>query len=148
MCFACSQPYGGRINIDTGKAEYPSLVSHYASLHFQADSITRLLPHQLVLYHMYLKIVHSGMTAKQILELPDEEKGQLFLEGLQVNCCAGIFPYEQDFVPCVALSFDTGVGLVPLGTEDMVRTHALLAVKSSSLILLVFFRAGRAPNRP
>ena len=119
----CSQPYGGRLNIDTGKAESPSLSTHYAALHFQTDSITRLLPHQLVVYHMYLKAVHSGMTIPQILALPDDEKGQLFLEGLQLNCCAGIFPYEQDFVPAFSLSLEEGLCLAPRGTEDMVRAR-------------------------
>ena len=117
---AHSQPYGGRINLETGKPEYPPLSTHYASLHFQTDSVTRLLPHQLVLYHMYLKIVHSGLTAEQVLALPDDEKGQLFLEGLLPNCCAGAFPYEQDFIPCISLSLEEGLSIAPLGTEDMV----------------------------
>jgi len=60
------------------------------------------------------------MTIPQILALPDGEKGQLFLEGLQVNCCAGIYPYEMDFIPCLSLTFSEGLGLAPLGTEDMV----------------------------
>ena len=58
---------------------------------------------------MYLKIVHSGLTAEQVLALPDDEKGQLFLEGLLPNCCAGAFPYEQDFIPCISLSLEEGL---------------------------------------
>jgi hypothetical protein len=98
---------------------------------------------------MYLKVVHSGMTVKQILALPDDEKGQLFLEGLQLNCCAGIFPYEQDFVPCIGLSLDEGLGLAPLGTEDMVCTFPLFFFCSGCCHGLTFDgRAGHALNLP
>lgn len=88
---------------------------------------------------MYLKIVHSGLTAEQVLALPDDEKGQLFLEGLLPNCCAGAFPYEQDFIPCISLSLEEGLCIAPLGTEDMVG--AFLYSASSRAALIFFFLA-------
>lgn len=70
---------------------------------------------------MYLKVIHSGMTAQEVLALPDENFGKFFPEGLQINCDAGIFPYEKDFVPGLSLSFFEGVTVAAVPTENMVR---------------------------
>ena len=87
----------------------------------QQECVKRPLPIALVAYHLYLKLVHSGLTAQEVLALHDEEFGQVFGQGLQINCDAAIFPYEMDFVPGLSLSFFEGVTIAAVPTENMVR---------------------------
>ena len=93
----------------------------------QEESVRRLAPIPIVLYHLYLKTVHSGMTMKEVLEMEDEPLARFFGEGLEINCDAAIFPYEQDFVPGVGISFFDGLGLTltAVPTEDMVSSAHL-----------------------
>ena len=86
----------------------------------QEECLDRLLPEAIVAYHLYLKIVHSGMTARQVLDLPDKEFGQFIGEMFQITCDAGLVPYEKDFVPGLALSFSKGFTLSAVATEDIV----------------------------
>lgn len=86
----------------------------------QEECLDRLLPEAIVVYHLYLKIVHSGMTAQQVLDLPEKEFGQFIGEVFQVTCDAGLVPYEKDFVPGLALSFSKGFTLAAVATEDIV----------------------------
>ncbi len=87
----------------------------------QEESIKRRLPVALVAYHVYLKIIHSGLTAQQILELDDASFGQFLAEAFQLTCDAGLFPYEKDFIPSLSLSFEEGIFLTASGTEDLVK---------------------------
>jgi hypothetical protein len=107
-----------------GRSELPDLKTHYAIMDAQEESVRRLAPIPVVLYHLYLKTVHSGMTAQEVLSLPDQAYAQFTGEGFEVNCCAAIFPYEQDFVPGVAVDFFGGLGLTltAVPTEDMVSS--------------------------
>ena len=105
----------------------PDLKTHYAIMDAQEESVRRLAPIPIVLYHLYLKTVHSGMTMKEVLEMEDEPLARFFGEGLEINCDAAIFPYEQDFVPGVGISFFDGLGLTltAVPTEDMVSSAHL-----------------------
>ncbi len=97
-----------------------NLATHYAIMDAQEECVNRPIPLAIVLYHVYLKAVHSGMSFEQILALDDAQFGQFVGEALQITCSAGIFPYEKDFVPGVGFSFFSGVTLQAVGTEDMV----------------------------
>ncbi len=96
------------------------LLTHYALMDAQEEAVKRPLPLAVVLYHIYLKTVHSGMTMEQVLALDDVEFGRFTAEALQVTCSAGLFPYEQDFVPGLCLSFFHGLTVGATPTEDMV----------------------------
>lgn len=90
----------------------------------QQECVLRPLPIAIVSYHLYLKLVHSGMTAQEALALSDEKYGQFIGQGLQINCDAAVFPYEMDFVPGLSLSFFEGVTIAAVPTENMVSlTH-------------------------
>ena len=95
--------------------------THYAILNAQEESVRRIMPIAIVVYHMYLKVVHSGMTMEEVLSLDDEHLGQFFSGGLQITCDAGLFPYERDFIPNLCLSLFHGIDIAAVGTEDMVR---------------------------
>jgi hypothetical protein len=138
------------MNIKTGEVEVPSFDFHYGILGAMEASVTRKLPVQLALYHVYLKIVHSGMTVQEVLALPDGEFGQFVGEALQFTCDAGLFPYEKDFIPALSLSFSEGLTLAAYGTEDLVRhAHFLLSnTQNDSSCVFRIGRAGRARRDP
>lgn len=106
----------------SGEKEIEDLSTHYAIMNAQEECVDRALPLAVVLYHVYLKAVHSGMSFQQILELNDVEFGKFGAEAMQITCSAGLFPYEQDFVPGISLSFFHGLQLQATPTEDMVTT--------------------------
>jgi hypothetical protein len=97
-----------------------NLSTHYALMDAQEECVKRPLPLAVVLYHVYLKTVHSGMTMQQVLDLDEVEFGQFLGEAMQITCSAGLFPYEQDFEPGLCLSFFHGITLAAVPTEDMV----------------------------
>jgi len=119
-----SRPFSGRYNVDTDEEEYPPFKTHHAIMGPQQESICRLLPIPVVVYHQYLKIVHSGMTVKAVLELDDAEFGQFFPEGLQFTCDAGLFPYERDFLPELGITFVEGLSVLASDTEDLVSAFS------------------------
>ena len=49
-----------------------------------------------VVYHMYLKLVHSGETAESVLAMADPEFGTFVSQGWQITCDPGLVPYERD----------------------------------------------------
>jgi len=98
----------------------PPLQTHYALMGAQEESLDRLLPVALVVYHLYLKLHHSGMAMDAALRLSDLEFAQFFAQALQITCDAGLTPYERDFVPGLALSFTRGITIQATGTENMV----------------------------
>ncbi len=97
------------------------LMTHYAIMNEQEECVKRLMPIGVLVYHMYLKTVHSGMTANNVLAMDDERFSQFYGQGLQITCDAALVPYQKDFVPGLALSFTEGFTLAAVGTEDMVR---------------------------
>lgn len=98
-----------------------SILTHYALMNVQEECVDRALPLPVVLYHIYLKVVHSGMTIRDVLAMNDVEFGQFVGESMQITCSAGLFPYEQDFVPGLCLSLFHGITLGAVPTENMVR---------------------------
>lgn len=114
-----SRPFSGRFDIATGEEVYPMFKTHHAQMGPQQESIDRFLPAPVVIYHQYLKIVHSGMTMEQVLALPDAKFAQFFAEGLQFTCDAGLFPYERDFFPELAINFTDGLSVTATDTEDL-----------------------------
>lgn len=109
------------MKLDMSTEETPPLSTHHALLGAGQEDVNRTLPPALVLYHMYLKTVHSGLTGEQVLALDGYSFGTFFAEAHQFTCCAGLFPYEKDFVPAFTLSWENGVGFYACGTEDLVR---------------------------
>jgi hypothetical protein len=123
----------------------PDLKTHYAMMNAQEECVSRPLPVGVVVYHLYLKLVHSGMTMDEVLSMDDEHFGQFLSQGFQINCSAGIFPYEKDFVPGLCLSFFEGLTLGPVPTEDMVSSLSLSRhAHKIFIILMAFFVAGLA----
>jgi len=113
----------------TGETELPNVQSHYAIMSAQQECVLRALPIAIVAYHMYLKTIHSGMTAQEVLALSDERFGPFIGQGLQINCDAAVFPYEEDFVPGLSLSFFEGVTVAAIPTENMVSSPFSLFVR-------------------
>jgi len=111
--------------------EVPCLSTHYAVMNAQEECVQRDLPLPVVLYHMYLKVVHSGKTLSEVLHLDDASFGQFGSESLHITCSAGITPYERDFEPCLVMNFFSGLGLTPVGTEDMVSSRCFCSSSAS-----------------
>jgi hypothetical protein len=116
------------VNTATGEKDMEEILTHYAIMNAQEECVNRPLPLAVVIYHMYLKAVHSGMSFEQILNLDDVQFAQFGSESLQISCSAGIFPYEKDFVPGIGLSFFHGLVLSAVPTEDMVRVCSFLSL--------------------
>ncbi len=72
------------------------LQSHYAAMHAQEESLSREIPDALVMYHIHLKLVHSGETVESVLKLDDAAFGTLFAQALQLTCDPGLTPYQRD----------------------------------------------------
>lgn len=117
---SCSREFAGRFDAATGKEVCPQLLTHYAVMNAQEECMDRSLPEAIVVYHLYLKLVHSGYTAEQLLALDDKPFGQFVGEAFQITCDAGLVPYEKDFVPGLALSFSKGFTLAAVASEDIV----------------------------
>lgn len=138
-----SREFAGRVNTATGEKDMEEILTHYAIMNAQEECVNRPLPLAVVIYHMYLKAVHSGMSFEQILNLDDVQFAQFGSESLQISCSAGIFPYEKDFVPGIGLSFFHGLVLSAVPTEDMVRVCSCPCLPTHALILtLCLCRAG------
>lgn len=142
-----SRPWSGRYNIETDEEEFPPFKTHHALMGPQQESIRRLLPMPVVVYHQYLKVVHSGMTIDSVLELPDAEFGQFFPEGLQFTCDAGLFPYERDFLPELGISFTDGLSVSASDTEDLVSDKPAPCTRLNISLTCVFFFVGVAWDR-
>lgn len=115
--------------------EIPQLRSHYAIMHAQEDTINRFRPIAIVVYHMYLKIVHSGETAGSVLAMGDSEFGIFFPQGLQITCDAGLVPYERDAKLCLTLNCKGKGGLFSnalADTENLVSLSRFLLVTRPS----------------
>lgn len=86
----------------------------------QEESLTRRLPIQLVAYHIHLRILHSGLSAEQVLALPEDKFGQFIAECLQITRDAGLVPYQSDETLTFQCTATGELGLGLRGTEDMV----------------------------
>lgn len=133
--FARSREFAGRVSLSSGEVEMENLMTHYAIMNAQEECVKRPLPLPVVMYYLYLKVVHSGKTISDVLSMEDEEFGQFVGEGLQGTCSAGLFPYEQDFEPGLCLSFFHGITLTAVPTEDMVRHLHVFCVTPADTFL-------------
>jgi hypothetical protein len=86
----------------------------------QEESLRRRLPIQVVAYNVYLTLLHSGMTAKEVLSLNQVDFGRFISQAWQVTKDPGLTPYERDFVPGVMVSMTGRVKLGARSTENMV----------------------------
>lgn len=91
--------------------------AHYAAMHAQEETLQRELPPALLLYHLHLKLVHSGETAESALKLDDRSFATLYTQGLQIVCDAGLVPYQRDGAFRVVLQTQGQAALLP-GHED------------------------------
>jgi hypothetical protein len=72
------------------------LQTHYAVLHAQEETLDRVVAPGLLLYSIYLKLVHSGETIDSLLEMKDVDFARHVGASCQVTCDAGLVPYEKD----------------------------------------------------
>jgi hypothetical protein len=97
------------------------LSSHYAAMHAQEETLQRELPEALVLYHLHLKLVHSGETAESMLKLSDACFGTLFAQGLQFTCDPGLVPYQRDGTLRVVCRTQGTAALLPSPEHGLLR---------------------------
>ena len=98
-------------------------MTHYGFMNAQMEALDRRLPIQFVCYHISLRLLHSGMSAKQVLALPKTEFGRFMGECFQPTRDACLVPYARDTTVGIQITFAKGFGF-GLGlhdTEDMVR---------------------------
>ncbi len=88
----------------------------------QEEALKRRIPIPLLMCNMALKILHSGMTAKEILELGPVDFGKFIGQACQMTADPCFNPYERDFVPGVMISMTGSIKLGARSTENMVRT--------------------------
>ncbi len=113
-------------------------MTHYAIMNSQEECLERFIPVALVVYHAYLKILHTGMTAESILKLDDARFGQLFAQMHHITCDAGLAPYQPDVVPELTFS-PGGLGIGARGTENIVSVLAISCHFSSHFLCFTCF---------
>lgn len=116
----------------------PQLLTQYAVMNAQEECLDRQIPIAVAVYHVYLKLVHSGMTAEQVLALDDSGFGQFIGQAFQITCDAGLVPYEKDFIPGLALSFVEGFTLAAVASEDIVSPLSFLSLSSCFFLTNAF----------
>lgn len=97
------------------------LQAHYAAMHAQEETLQRELPEALVVYHLHLKLVHSGETAESMLKLPDARFGTLFAQALQFTCDPGLVPYQRDGTLRVVCRTQGTAALLPSPGHGLLR---------------------------
>ena len=110
----------GGAAFQSGAPTIGPLKTHYALMNSQEESLRRRLPIQVVAYNVYLTLLHSGMTAKEVLSLNQVDFGRFISQAWQVTKDPGLTPYERDFVPGVMVSMTGRVKLGARSTENMV----------------------------
>jgi hypothetical protein len=112
-------------NFGDGSPSIGPFMTHYGLMGAQVESLNRRLPLQLVAYHIHLRLLHSGLTAEQVLALPNAEFGLFVGQCCEINRDAGLVPYQRDGALALQIS---GSGTLTLGlrdTEDMVSLSRL-----------------------
>lgn len=93
--------------------------THYAVLGQQEQMWNRHIPVGLVVYSLYLRLSHTGLTMPQILAMPLERRCTLFLTGLGMSFDAGLVPYVRDFTTGLMMSMIQGFGIGQKTTENI-----------------------------
>lgn len=96
---------------------FPVLQAHYAAMHAQEEVLKRQIPEALVLYHIQLKLTHSGETAESMLKMKDGKFGTLFAQCLQITCDPGLVPYERDGTLRVVCQLQGLAALLPYKSD-------------------------------
>ncbi len=107
------------------------MLSHYAIMNAQEECLERYLPLAVVVYHAYLKIQHTGLTAESILKLDDTRFGQFFAQLHHITCDAGLAPYQPDIDPALVFTPE-GLGIGARGTENIVSALHSLPIEPPS----------------
>lgn len=94
----------------------------------QEEALTRRLPLAIVMYHVYLRVLHSGLTPEEVLGLPDTEFGHFVGECLQFTRDPAITPYQRDITDGLGMTFSGKITLMARPTENMVLSLSLLCV--------------------
>ena len=102
------------------------LMSHYAIMHAQEEVLDRTIPIPVFVFHVTLKLTHSGLTAKEALELDDRQFGTFYPQTAQITCDSGLTPYERDFSECMKCSQSEGLQISQTTTENIVSPLLLL----------------------
>lgn len=95
-------------------------MSHYAIMHAQEDVLDRTLPIPIFVFHVTLKLTHSGLTAQEVLALDDRQFGTFYPQTAQITCDSGLSPYERDFTMGVTVDQAGLMKLTENGTENIV----------------------------
>jgi hypothetical protein len=90
-------------------------------MHAQEETLQRELPEALVLYHLHLKLVHSGETAESMLRLDDAQFGTSFAQSLQFTCDPGLVPYQRDGTVRVVMRTVGTAALLPSRGHGILR---------------------------
>jgi hypothetical protein len=96
----------------------------------QEEALTRRLPLPIVMYHVYLRVLHSGLTPDEVMKLNDTEFGHFVGECCQITRDAAITPYQRDVTAGFGMTLTGKIKLIARGTENMVSSlaHARLCV--------------------
>ena len=116
----------------------------------QEEAVRRPFPLAVVVYHLYLHVLHSGLTPDEVLRKDDAAFGQFIAEGCQITRDAHLVSYQSDERPALAIGImDGSIGISSRGTENMVRVRARPTLSSPTppSRLLCLCRACRAARR-
>lgn len=86
----------------------------------QQEAVRRPFPLAIVAYQIYLRLLHSGKTADEVLKMDDVGFGQFIAECFQITRDAHMVSYQGDETPGFAQTADGKVTLRCKGTENMV----------------------------
>jgi hypothetical protein len=99
----------------------------------QEEAVRRPFPLAVVVYHLYLHVLHSGLTPDEVVRMDDVAFGQFVGEACQITCDAHLVSYQGDEAPALTIGMmDGSVGISSKGTENMVRARCVSCVSGIS----------------
>jgi hypothetical protein len=93
----------------------------------QEECLNRKFPLAIVAHQIYLRLLHSGLTAEEALKLDDFKFSQFIAESCHITRDAHAVSYQGDEVPGLSFTLDGRFGVRCRGTENMVSFCLALA---------------------
>ena len=132
----------GGADFQDGTPSIGTFGTHYALMNLQEGMLNRKLPIQLVVYHIHMQILHSGLTPQEVLALDTVSFGKFIAQALQPTRDPGWTPYERDFSVGMMCTMSGRLSLGVRDTENMVCTPFHSRVSPDILSFFVGFDRG------
>lgn len=97
-------------------------------MNHQEECLKRKFPLAIVAHQIYLRLLHSGLTAEEALKLDEFKFSQFIAESCHITRDAHAVSYQGDEIPGLSFTMDGRFGIRCRGTENMVSSCFFLPV--------------------